>query len=58
MNEVIIRENRRYFVVILAVPGTETYSLSPLEMELGQLYCNKAASIKVICYTILINTVN
>ncbi len=46
VNEVIIRENRRYFVVILAVPGTETYSLSPLEMELGPIILQQSSQYK------------
>jgi tRNA (adenine22-N1)-methyltransferase len=42
VDEVIIRENKRYFTAIAAVPGTEPYSLSPLEMELGPIVLQKS----------------
>ena len=46
IDEVIIRENRRYFIVIAAVPGIEPYSLSPLEMELGPIILQQSAQFQ------------
>ncbi|MDD3853955.1 MAG: class I SAM-dependent methyltransferase [Syntrophomonadaceae bacterium] len=37
VDEVIIRENNRYFVIIVAVPGDEPYNSSPLEIDLGPI---------------------
>ncbi len=45
VNETLVRQNRYFYSIIVAVPGTHPYNLSPLELDAGPILLRQTGAI-------------